>query len=176
MNSTLWDFFMGGSRKSIFIVSYRMILIGIIHIFFSTILSLYFLWRKSSFDKYYLMYFVLLNISWGILNDECLISYISKIIQNPNYTMGETKTIDDYDQVLGSYSSIFLNYILFMYLVNLAIIGFHSQMKWSILLCATSFSIYTYMLRQDIVRPIKDTISTVHILINVFLLTKIINS
>ena len=125
--------------------------VGVIHVAFSFILSIYFLWARPSLDYYYLLYFIILNISWSLFNNECALSYVFKLIQNPDYKMGSTLDVEDYNAVLGNtLAKVFLNYILFMYVFNLLFIATRYaglRNKLIILLLGISYILYTRMLR-----------------------------
>jgi len=126
-------------------------IVGIAHVVLSFILSIYFLWAPAALDFYYLMYFLLLNISWSLMKNECLVSYLFKILENPRYKMGSTSDVADYDSVLGAQQAgIFLNYILVMYLVNIVAIAIRSKdfrEKILILSAGISYLLYIGMLR-----------------------------
>ena len=125
--------------------------VGVIHVAFSFILSIYFLWARPSLDYYYLLYFIILNISWSLFNNECALSYLFKIIQNPEYKMGSTLDVEDYNAVLGNKpAKLFLNYVLFMYVFNLLFIATRYtglRNKLFILLLGCAYILYIRMLR-----------------------------
>ena len=126
--------------------------VGLIHIVLSFIFSIYFVWAPASLDYYYLLYFIILNISWSLLNNECAFSYLFKVLKNPEYKMGSTEDVEDYKAVLGDKNSIlFLNYILFMYIFNLLFIANRFpglRNKLFLLLLAGAYVIYIRMLRS----------------------------
>jgi hypothetical protein len=102
--------------------------VGFIHVVLSFIFSIYFLWAPARFDLYYLVYFLLLSISWSIMKNECAISYLFKYIGDPNYQMGDSEEVSDYNVVLGpTAGSAFLNYVLFMYVFNLVFINYSTN-------------------------------------------------
>ena len=93
--------------------------VGIVHVVFSFIFSIYFIWAPAQFDIYYLIYFLLLSISWSLMKNECALSYLFKYIENPNYKMGDTTDVEDYNAILGPVAgNAYLNYILYMYVFN----------------------------------------------------------
>lgn len=148
--------------------------VGFINIVLSFIFSIYFLWAPARFDLYYLVYFLLLSISWSIMKNECAISYLFKYIGDPNYQMGNTADVEDYNVVLGSTAgSLFLNYVLFMYIFNLVFIasrfkGWRNQL--AVLLAIVSYGIYISMLRLSKKKEQKDILQTSNLLINLILL------
>ena len=125
--------------------------VGLLHIALSFIMSIYFLWAQPSLDYYYLLYFIILNISWSLFNNECALSYLFKIIQNPDYKMGSTEDVEDYNMILGeTFAKLFLYYILFMYVFNLLFITIRYtglRNKLFILLLGCAYLLYTCMLR-----------------------------
>jgi len=123
-------------------------LIGIIHILFSLIISLYFVWRNDNMDIFYIIYFVILNLSWLLMKNECLISYLFKISKSSDYTLGDSASIEDYEIILGNkVSEIFLDYIRFMYLFNMTYIIIVSEIDYilKIFLAFFTLSCFLYM-------------------------------
>ena len=64
--------------------------IGPFHLCGMIIENIYgFIIRKNTlFDKLYIISFVLIPFSWALCKDECIISYIIKKVENPNYILG----------------------------------------------------------------------------------------
>ena len=124
-------------------------IIGLFHIILSFIASIYFIWRNNYLDTYYILYFCIINISWVLMKNECIVSYISKKLENNDYKMGETTDLKDYETILGSeISNVFLNYLLTMYIVNLLLIVYTSNIKnpLKISLLGVIFSYTLYIL------------------------------
>jgi len=147
--------------------------VGIVHVVFSFIFSIYFIWAPAQFDIYYLIYFLLLSISWSLMKNECALSYLFKYIENPNYKMGDTTDIEDYNAILGPVAgNAFLNYILYMYVFNLGFIALRfkdTRNQLATLLAAVSCILYITMLRYSKGEK-KDTLQTANLIINTFLL------
>jgi len=147
--------------------------VGFVHIVFSFIFSLYFLWAPAGFDIYYLVYFFLLSISWSIMKNECAISYLFKYIGDADYKMGDTADVEDYNAVLGSTAgNIFLNYVLFMYVFNLVFIALRfkgARNQLAVLLATVSYGLYIIMLRLA-KKEQKDILQTSNLVINSILL------
>jgi hypothetical protein len=107
------------------------------------------------------------------MKNECAVSYFFKYIEDSNYKMGDTTDIEDYNAVLGpAVANVFLNYVLFMYTVNLVFIalrfkGVRNQL--ATLLVAVSTSLYLIMLRSTKGQQ-KETLQTANLLINSTLL------
>lgn len=130
-------------------------IIGLIHIILSFILSLYFIWRKDEYDIYFILYFCIINISWVFMKNECIISYMAKKLHNNDYKLGDNIDIEDYDSVIGpEISNFFLNYVLLMYIVNLLVIVYISDIKTvlkvSLLGVLFSYTSYILSLRKEI--------------------------
>jgi hypothetical protein len=148
--------------------------VGFVHVVLSFIFSIYFLWAPARFDLYYLVYFLLLSISWSIMKNECAISYLFKYIGDPNYQMGDNEEVEDYNIVLGpTAGNIFLNYVLFMYVLNLVFIalrfkGWRNQL--AVILATVSYGLYILMLRLSKKKEQKETLQTANLLINSILL------
>ena len=130
-------------------------IIGLIHIILSFILSLYFIWRKDEYDIYFILYFCIINISWVFMKNECIISYMAKKLHNNDYKLGDNLNIEDYNSVISpEISNFFLNYVLLMYIVNLLVIVYISDIKTvlkvSLLGVLFSYTSYVLSLRKEI--------------------------
>lgn len=147
--------------------------VGFIHVVLSFIFSIYFLWAPARFDLYYLVYFLLLSISWSIMKNECAISYLFKYIGDSDYQMGDNEEVEDYNAVLGPIAgSVFLNYVLFMYIFNLVFIALRTKgirEQLAIVVATVSYGLYISMLRIA-KKEQKDILQTSNLLINSILL------
>ena len=148
--------------------------VGFVHVVLSFIFSIYFLWAPARFDLYYLVYFLLLSISWSIMKNECAISYLFKYIGDADYQMGDSAEVEDYNVVLGStVGNIFLNYLLFMYIFNLVFITWRfkgQRNQLAIVVATVSYGLYISMLRLSKKKEQKDILQTSNLLINSILL------
>ena len=144
-------------------------LVAYIHITFSLILTTYFLWRSEFLDLYALLYFILMNLSWVIFNNECLVSYLYKKLNDSNYFLGKTTTIDDYILVLGETNAhIFVEYLIpLIYIGNIGAVLYFGKidktLKYGMALGLLSYISYTISLRLDkTYERTKNTIKIVH--------------
>lgn len=123
--------------------------IGYVHIILAVIVTSYFLWSGASLDNYFIIYFCLLNISWVLFNDECLITYFHKVYTDGTYKMGQNKSISDYNLVLGDQlSARFIDLLLFMYLFNMCVILNRATNKLPALAVILSYVMYIGYLRS----------------------------
>jgi hypothetical protein len=115
---------------------------------------------------------IICYISWSLFNNECALSYLFKIIQNPDYIMGSTLDVEDYNAVLGDTpAKLFLNYVLFMYVFNLLFIATRYtglRNKLFILLLGCAYILYIRMLRSREGKH-KKVLQTFNVLINTVL-------
>ena len=148
--------------------------VGFVHVVLSFIFSIYFLWAPARFDLYYLVYFLLLSISWSIMKNECAISYLFKYIGDADYQMGDSAEVEDYNAILGPIAgNIFLNYVLFMYIFNLVFITWRfkgQRNQLAIVVATVSYGLYISMLRLSKKKEQKDILQTSNLLINSILL------
>ena len=148
--------------------------VGFVHVVLSFIFSIYFLWAPAKFDLYYLVYFLLLSISWSIMKNECAISYLFKYIGDADYQMGDSAEVEDYNAILGPIAgNIFLNYVLFMYIFNLVFITWRfkgQRNQLAIVVATVSYGLYISMLRLSKKKEQKDILQTSNLLINSILL------
>ena len=148
--------------------------VGFVHVVLSFIFSIYFLWAPARFDLYYLVYFLLLSISWSIMKNECAISYLFKYIGDADYQMGDSAEVEDYNAILGPIAgNIFLNYVLFMYIFNLVFITWRfkgQRNQLAIVVATVSYGLYISMLRLSKKKEQKDILQTSNLVINSILL------
>jgi hypothetical protein len=68
-------------------------LVGISHLIFAILVSMYgFVIKKNWFDKFYIYYNYLVFISWTLFDGECFVTYVVKKLENPNYVAGSEST------------------------------------------------------------------------------------
>lgn len=101
--------------------------IGAFHIAFSVIPVLcVFLFASHAVDALFLALCAIVVITWCIFDGECIISYIAKKIENPNYVMGsEPRDLMDMARLFPN-AALFstfiwcnnIAYILAMYIAN----------------------------------------------------------
>lgn len=79
--------------------------IGIFHLCGMIIENIYgfIIWKNILFDKLYIISFVSIPLSWVICKDECIISYMMKKIENPNYVLGsEPENVKDISNLFAN--------------------------------------------------------------------------
>lgn len=150
-----------------------------IHVLMSFIVSLYFIYSNSAYDIYYILYFCLVNISWVVFYNECILSYIYKKLDDHTYKIGDTTDIKDYTIVLGNKgATIFLNYILIMYAFNIMYLLFYStsieSLKIPIALSFITFMLYITILRAKLSPETQRTVQGIHFITNSIVLGCII--
>ena len=128
--------------------------IGLTHCAWTVFIAIYaFIISKArGYDFYYMGYMLLLVISWLLCKDECLVTYVYKIMLNPNYVLGQdANRLSDSEAIFGKTPmSIFINInMLFtissIYLVNKRN-NFAPSYLWILfILC---FTIYLFIMRK----------------------------
>lgn len=107
------------------------------------------------------------------MKNECAISYLFKYIGDSDYQMGDNEEVEDYNAVLGPIAgSVFLNYVLFMYIFNLVFIALRTKgirEQLAIVVATVSYGLYISMLRIA-KKEQKDILQTSNLLINSILL------
>lgn len=96
--------------------------IGILHLCGMIIENIYgFIFVKNVIlDKLYIISFITIPFSWVICKDECIISYITKKIENPNYILGnEPENVNDISDLFANKNQ----YLVFYNITNLLRIG-----------------------------------------------------
>jgi len=159
-------------------------LIAYIHITFSFILTSYFLWRSDFLDIYALLFFILMNLSWIIFNNECFVSYLYKKLNNPYYVLGQTTSIDDYILVLGDTNAhIFVEYLIpLIYIGNIGAVLYFGKiakpLRYGMGLGLVSYFFYMLSLRLPSAEydKTKNTIKLMHGLLYTGLLYLVIDN
>jgi hypothetical protein len=113
------------------------IIVGILHFFLALFISLYgLLFNKSWFDYIYILYIILVIISWTFFNGECMLTYYHKKQQNENYNAGEDCTdLTDMYLLFGSKELVY-------FVITISI--FLNAISEFIVLQRNQFSIYLY--------------------------------
>jgi hypothetical protein len=91
---------------------------GIIHLFGMIIENIYgfIIGENILFDKLYIISFLFIPFSWVVCKDECVISYMIKKIENPNYVLGnEPENVKDISDLFRDKNQ----YIIFYNINNL---------------------------------------------------------
>jgi len=115
-------------------------IIAITHLSIVLFLSFYaFIVPKNIvYDYYYFGFLILLQLSWIICNHECPLSYLYKYIHYDNYKMGNTTTLDDFEELAGDKTnnnpnminlSKFADSILTLfYIISVIIVGLRTKL------------------------------------------------
>jgi hypothetical protein len=76
-------------------------IIPVTHLFFAIFMSFYaFIIPKNlGYDYFYVTVLILTQLSWLAFNHECPLSYLYKSMHYPNYTCGDTNTLDDFKEL-----------------------------------------------------------------------------
>lgn len=128
-------------------------------------------WRSNFLDTYYLIFFTLLNMSWILLKNECLISYLYKISQDRNYTLGKNLSLFDFETVLGLENAQFMVLFLFgAFVVNLLIILYYTELKFSILALIFVFLAYIFIIRTTLSENIKSILLNLALILEICIL------
>ena len=115
--------------------NYTSIIWGTLHAMVGPLASSYgLIFNKSWVDDVFILYFVLLVLSWTLFKGECVISYMYNLYKNPNYKAGEDSTASDILEIFGNNETIYL-----IYSISLTILTVTST---SILLLRNGYSKY----------------------------------
>jgi len=115
-------------------------IIAVTHLSIVLFLSFYaFIVPKNIvYDYYYFGFLILLQLSWIICNHEYPLSYLYKYIHYDNYKMGNTTTLDDFEELAGDKSNDNTNMInlskfadnvlTLFYIISVIIVGLRSKL------------------------------------------------
>ena len=79
--------------------------IQFIHFLIDSFNMTYIFLFSAVYDIYFVTWIFLQTVHWGLLKNECIVSYIEKKIIDPNYELGENpKWIPHYDVYYNKYS------------------------------------------------------------------------
>jgi hypothetical protein len=133
-----------------------------LHILFPIIISLYGIWAPPFLDPLFVVYFLMLNTSWIVFKNECIISYFYKKQQNPDYKLGDNIDVKDFDDLIGKTNARALSlYISITYFINLFFVLTRLKLEFAtkvlVILSYVAYAIYMILLRlrpQWIVRVV----------------------
>lgn len=125
---------------------------GYLHILIPIIISFYGVWAPPFLDPLFVIFFLMLNISWIIFKDECIVSYFHKKQNNPNYKLGDNIDISDNEELVGKSSVKAISiYLTIAYLINLVFILSRLQLalttKVLIILSYVFYVVYMILLK-----------------------------
>lgn len=111
-----------------------------------------------------------------MFKDECIISYLFKKINDPNYELGKTIKVDDFEFILGTHiSDIMINYYIpLMYIINFAFIvclgNINNIIKGFMILSVISYCMYIYSVKSNMSNQNRQIIRKIHsVIITIFL-------
>ena len=109
-------------------------IIGIMHVLFSLIgLSYAFIIPKNWIDLYYLLGAFLVALSWTLFKGECIITVLYKKYKDPNYQIGENKTLDDVIGIFGqeyeSYVPLWIKFIMALQSYTIYLVLIRNQLN-----------------------------------------------
>lgn len=114
-------------------------IVGIIHLLLALYISFYgMIFSKNSFDFIYILYTILISISWTFYNGECPLTYYIKKINNDNYIAG-TESTDIKDMYLAFGSKEIVYYIITISL-------FMTSISYYLVLKRNNYPNYIYIL------------------------------
>ena len=77
-------------------------LVGLLHSAWTVFIAIYAFVLPSKYDFVYMIYVLLLVISWLLFKDECVVTYIYRKMMDPSYTLGESAmSLDDASDIFG---------------------------------------------------------------------------
>jgi hypothetical protein len=101
--------------------NYNTKILGLLHFILAIITSSYgLIFNKSWVDDIFILYFVLLVLSWTLFKGECIISYIYNLYKNPNYKVGEDSTSSDLLELVGNNKTGYFIFSIFIVILTVA--------------------------------------------------------
>jgi hypothetical protein len=117
-------------------------IIQLIHFLIDSFNMSYIFIFSAIYDIYFVSWILLQTIHWGLLKNECIVSYIEKKLINPQYTLGENpKWIPHYDVYYNKFT-ITLKSILI--LGGLLFIIIRSKTKNTRIICGMAILLWVY--------------------------------
>lgn len=103
-------------------------LIAYFHLVTTFILGTYFFWGNIKFDRFYILIFMAINISWVVLSNECIITYFYKKIHDSNYEIGTSIDLDDFSLLVGEQNAkYFIWFLRASYALSLLVVLYRSK-------------------------------------------------
>ena len=107
----------------------------------------FFIKQHILFDTLYVMSFISIPFSWLLCKDECIISYISKKMENPNYILGdEPENVKDVSSLFANESQymIFYNINIFLRVGSVFIVNNRTTKIETLIFIPTCFMYLLY--------------------------------
>lgn len=102
-----------------------------LHYIFLLYLALYpyLIFQNNIFDTFYVFLFILGKLSWIFCKDECIISYLFKIVENPKYKLGDNfnELQDTNKKHKNKYAQLSIILFPFLYATNIILINLRSH-------------------------------------------------
>jgi hypothetical protein len=131
------------------------VMIGILHTVWTIFIGLYAFLITSHYhpiwDKYYMVYILLLVTSWLLFKDECLVTYAYKLWLDPTYPMGrDGNDLKDAEVIFGKkVAQTGINIVVLFTIISIALVSLrrhYSPFVWVPFL--TMLVMYLLGLRQ----------------------------
>ena len=95
-------------------------LVELFHCINELFISFYiFIFRTNTYDNIYILYVFLIVLSWLLLKNECILSYIEKKLLDDTYKLGDSPYIHPYQTY---YPKILQKILRFLKFLNLIVI------------------------------------------------------
>ncbi len=157
-------------------------IIGLLHFVLPLIYIIYLFFAPVKWDPYMFIWFNILTLHWILFNNECIISYIHKKLENPNYKMGEDVKVKDMINVFtkimsekmagmlvdiinyGTFIAIFIRFFIFKSIKPIVMVY----------MTLILFGLYNYFVRTNLIDkyPLFKAFISIIILYNLYLIYK----
>lgn len=121
--------------------------ITLFHIFIDVFLMSYIFIFSRIYDIYYCSFVLLQTIHWGLLKNECIISYVEKKLINSDYQLGDNVKWHPHEEYHSNQHIITLKAILILGTLLYIIFRNKKNIKIRLIACASIclWIYYTYL-------------------------------
>jgi len=88
--------------------------VQLIHFFIDCFSMSYVFIFPAIYDIHFVNWLVIQPVHWGLLNNECLVSYIEKVLINPKYRLGSSVNWSPHHKVFYIQQFVSLKYIVIL--------------------------------------------------------------
>jgi len=117
-------------------------IVQLIHFFIDAFCMSYIFLFNPMYDIYYCCFVFLQTIHWGLLKNECIVSYYEKTLINPNYKLGDNPKWIPHYKIYHNKITILLKAILI--LGTLGIVIFRNKKNDIPYICVGAIILWLY--------------------------------
>jgi hypothetical protein len=118
-------------------------IIKFIHFLIDIAISSYVFMFSPIYDIYYALFVLIQTLHWAALKNECIITYIEKLLIDPNYELGSDIKYQPHTETYHNDITLVLKAVLII--GTLSIIMYRSKNKYAKIFAALAIILWIYL-------------------------------